>query len=265
MRITLSAWHWVFILGLAGCDQWAAPQVISHPLQLYEDDNVMADNGVIAAGEICQIDQSLSGCKVYCSHKIQCCNGQAGYISIDAKARIDSLQRAAPQVIPHPLPLYGQSISAQEEIAEGTLCQISDDRLFGQSDVFHQIKCENGQVGYIRHKDKRRFDSLIGPPQKAPLLVVLYPDIGPGVDIATFGEPVACQIGFDITTMKDGGMCRIKEVDFTTIEEGAMCQIDQRVLGGEFYYIQCENDQFGYIGTDDKKRFDDQYDSMNQE
>lgn len=139
-------------------------------------------------------------------------------------------QWGAPQELTASVALYAdvQALHTDVSIVEGTLCQIDQRLSAGKVDGYHQIRCENGQSGYIHIADKSQFNSVIGPPQTVPHGVPVYADVE-------------------------------KLYSYVLIEEATLCQIDQRRFAGKFYQIQCHNGQSGYITESDKKRFDSVY------
>jgi hypothetical protein len=81
MNIKFSALGITIAPLLTGCPNWGQPQQAAHPITLYADVE-LTEKDIIAIGEICQIDQKMSGGKIYAFHKIECQNGKSGYVFI---------------------------------------------------------------------------------------------------------------------------------------------------------------------------------------
>lgn len=82
MRITPRILGLVIPLLLIGCTKWGPDQKASRAVELYSDVQRSAIPGTIPSGTICRIDQRLSAGKVYGFHKIECQNGQSGYLML---------------------------------------------------------------------------------------------------------------------------------------------------------------------------------------
>jgi hypothetical protein len=80
MRITPRMLGLVIPLLLIGCTKWGPDKKASRAVDLYSDvQDVFAQN-TIPSGTVCRIDQRLSAGKVFGFHKIECQNGQSGYL-----------------------------------------------------------------------------------------------------------------------------------------------------------------------------------------
>jgi hypothetical protein len=80
MRIKPLILGLVIPLLLIGCTKWGSYKKASRAVDLYADVQETTPQGTIPSGTVCRIDQRLSGGKVYTFHKIECQNGQSGYL-----------------------------------------------------------------------------------------------------------------------------------------------------------------------------------------
>jgi hypothetical protein len=82
MRITPRILVLAIPLLLIGCTKWGPDKKASRAVDLYADVQRATIPDTIPSGTICRIDQRLSMGKIYGFHKIECQNGQSGYLMI---------------------------------------------------------------------------------------------------------------------------------------------------------------------------------------
>jgi hypothetical protein len=167
MRITPRIFVLVISLLLIGCTKWGPDQKASRAVDLYAGVQEVTPQGTIPSGTICRIDQRISAGKVYGFHKIECQNGQSGYLMIgDAKEVFEHKhqpQRAdwgpdkkASRAVDLYLDL--QRTAMPDIIPSGTICRIDWTFSTGKMFVFHKIECQNGQSGYLMTGDEKTFE-----------------------------------------------------------------------------------------------------------
>jgi hypothetical protein len=80
MRVALRILGLVIPLLLIGCTKWGAYKKAGRVVDLHSSVQSTAALDSIASGTVCRIDQRLSIGKVFGFHKIECKNGQSGYL-----------------------------------------------------------------------------------------------------------------------------------------------------------------------------------------
>jgi hypothetical protein len=80
MRITPRMLGLVIPLLLIACTKWGPYKKASRAVDLYSDVQDIGTENTIPSGAVCRIDQRLSAGKVFGFHKIECQNGQSGYL-----------------------------------------------------------------------------------------------------------------------------------------------------------------------------------------
>jgi hypothetical protein len=76
---------------LIACTEWGPDKKARRAMTLYAD-VALTLQGTIPRGAICQIEQRLSMGEIYGFHKVDCQNGQSGYIKIgDAMGGFESV------------------------------------------------------------------------------------------------------------------------------------------------------------------------------
>lgn len=81
MRVLLRILGLTIPLFLIGCTKWGPDKMANRAVTLYADVE-LSIQGVIPNGTICRIDQRFSMGKIYSFHKIDCENGQSGYLRL---------------------------------------------------------------------------------------------------------------------------------------------------------------------------------------
>ncbi len=82
MRIAPQLLGLIIPLSLIGCTEWGPEKMASRAVDLYTNVQQTATLDSIASGTVCRIDHRLSAGKVYGFHKIECKNGQSGYLML---------------------------------------------------------------------------------------------------------------------------------------------------------------------------------------
>jgi hypothetical protein len=67
---------------LISCTEWGPAKKASRPVDLFSDVQESGTENTIPINTLCKIDQRISVGKVYGFHKIECRNGQFGYVMI---------------------------------------------------------------------------------------------------------------------------------------------------------------------------------------
>ena len=80
MSITPRILGLIIPLLLVGCPKWGADKKASYAVDIYADVQQIGTDVTIPSGTVCRIDQRLSAGKVFGFHKIECQNGQLGYL-----------------------------------------------------------------------------------------------------------------------------------------------------------------------------------------
>ena len=167
MSITPRILGLVIPLLLIGCTEWGPDKKASRTVDLYSDVQEVTPQGTIPIGTICRIDQRESGGKVYSFHKIECQNGQSGYLmmggdeeAFEPKHQPRRADWGPDKKASRAVDLYPdlQRTAMPDTIPSGTICRI--DWRFSASKIYisHQIDCQNGQSGYLMMGDEQAFE-----------------------------------------------------------------------------------------------------------
>jgi hypothetical protein len=158
MRITSRILGLVIPLLLIGCTKWGPDKKASRAVDLYSDVQQIGTEDTIPSGTICRIDQRLSMGKIYGFHKIECQNGQVGYLMLgdDEEAFEANYQAKASSSVDLYSDLEGTAMP--DAIPSGTICRIDRRLSMGKVFTFHRIECQNGQSGYLPEGDERAFE-----------------------------------------------------------------------------------------------------------
>lgn len=89
MNITLRILGLIIPLLLISCAKWGPDKIASRKVDLYSNVQEFATLDFIAKGTVCRIDQRLSMGKIYGFHKIECQNGQSGYLMLGGIGETD--------------------------------------------------------------------------------------------------------------------------------------------------------------------------------
>ena len=167
MRITPQILGLVIPLLLIGCTKWGPDQKASRAVDLYADVQETTPQGTIPSGTVCRIDQRVSGGKVDAFHKIECQNGQSGYLKLgdDEEAFDPEYQQRKADGRPdkkasRSVDLYPdiERTAMPDTIPSGTICRIDRRSSMRKIYFFHKIECQNGQSGYLLTEDKQAFE-----------------------------------------------------------------------------------------------------------
>lgn len=156
MRITPRILVLAIFLLLISCTKWGSNKKASRDVDIYSDVE-MWYRGTIRNGSVCRIDQRISDGKVYGFHKIECKNGQSGYLMLgdDQGAfdpRIERRPRWGADKRPiRPVDLYSdaQETARSGTVPIGTICRIDGKSSAGKLLTYNKIECQNGQSGYV--------------------------------------------------------------------------------------------------------------------
>jgi hypothetical protein len=146
---------------LIGCTKWGPYTKASRTVDIYFDVQDTVAQGSIPKGAICRIDERLSAGKVYGFHKIECINGQSGYLMLgedesafDPRIEYRPTWGADKKAI-RPVDLYPdvQETARPDTIQIGIICRIENKLSPGKTSRFNNIECQNGQSGYVEFGD----------------------------------------------------------------------------------------------------------------
>lgn len=82
----------VIPLLLIGCTKWGPYKKAGRAVTLYADVEMRGRDDTIPSGTICRIDQRESSGKIYGFHKIECQNGQSGYLMMGGDRDVEAFE-----------------------------------------------------------------------------------------------------------------------------------------------------------------------------
>jgi hypothetical protein len=164
MRITPRILALAIPLLLIGCAKWGRDKAASRAVDLYPDVQEVFTQDTIPSGTVCRIDQRLSAGKVFGFHKIECQNGQSGYLMLggdeaafdpEYQHRNETPNKKASRSVA----LYPdiERTAMPDTIPSGTICRINRRSSMRKIYFFHKIECQNGQSGYLLREDQQAF------------------------------------------------------------------------------------------------------------
>ncbi|MDB5989643.1 MAG: hypothetical protein JWQ10_1046 [Herbaspirillum sp.] len=167
MSITPRILGLIIPLLLIGCTKWGPDKKGSRAVDLYLDVQETTPQGTIPSGTVCRVDQRVSGGKVDAFHKIECQNGQSGYLKLgddeevfEPKHQPRRADWGPDKKASRAVDLYPeiQELTTQGIILSGAICRIDQRFSSGRAFIFHKIECQNGQSGYLLVGDEQAFE-----------------------------------------------------------------------------------------------------------